>query len=73
MVDKSEPIKVGSIPEEYSYIASLRCDRCGDAYRVVRQSLLVGGTVPMDAIEIICRTCEQEKHLLFDIASFFGK
>jgi hypothetical protein len=73
MEDNTQPIKVSAIPEEYEHIASLRCERCGGAYRIVRQALLVAGDAPMDAIDIVCQTCGQEKRLLFDISSFFGK
>jgi hypothetical protein len=68
-----EPIKVDSIPEEYDYIAGLRCDRCGGGYRVVRQALLLKDGNAQDAFEVVCRTCGQAKGILFDISSFFGK
>jgi hypothetical protein len=73
MNDPSQPIKISSVAEEYEHIASLRCERCGGTYRIVRQTLLVAGDTPMDAIDIVCQTCGQEKRLLFDISSFFGK
>ena len=68
-----QPLKMNSIAEEYEHIASLRCDRCGGAYQTIRQALLVEGGTPMDAMEIVCQTCGQEKRLLFDISTFFGK
>jgi hypothetical protein len=73
MNDPSQPLKISSVAEEYEHIGSLRCERCGGGYRIVRQTLLVAGATPIDAMEIICQACEQEKRLLFDISSFFGK
>ncbi len=68
-----EPIKVDSIPEEYDYIASLPCDRCGGRYRAIKQALLIKGESASDAIDIVCQTCGQEKQVLFDISSFYWK
>ena len=73
MEDTSQPLKVNSIPEEYAYIASLRCEKCGGPYQTMKQSLLIKGTTSLDAIELVCQACGQEKRLLFDISSFFGK
>ena len=70
----SAPLKVNSVGEEYAYIATLACSKCGDRYRVVRQSLHAPpGRVPMDIIEIICLQCAQSGSLYFDISSFFGR
>jgi hypothetical protein len=68
-----QPRKVNSVAEEYQYINSLKCERCGGTYHVIRQSLLINGPAPMDAVEIVCQTCGHAQNLLFDISSFFGK
>jgi catechol 2,3-dioxygenase-like lactoylglutathione lyase family enzyme len=70
----SVPLKVGSVAEEYAYIAGLACSKCGGPYKVVRQSLDAPrhGT-PMDVIEIICLNCGQSGSLYFDLSSFFNK
>jgi hypothetical protein len=73
MEDNPRPLKVDSIPEEYDYIASLRCDRCGGVYRAMKQALLINGDAAMDAIDVVCQACGQGKHLLFDISSFYWK
>jgi len=65
---------VGSVSEEYVYIASLKCSKRGGPYRVVRQTLSAPpGRPPMDIIEIICLQCGQSGSLYFDISSFYGK
>jgi hypothetical protein len=70
----SAPLKVDTVGEEYAYIATLTCSKCGDHYRVVRQSLHASpGRVPMDIIEIICFQCGQSGSLYFDISNFFGR
>lgn len=70
---QNPPLKVNSVAEEYRHIDSLRCDRCNGTFHTIRQSLLLKGPVPMDAVEIVCRTCGHEQNILFDISSFFGK
>jgi hypothetical protein len=70
----SAPLKVGSVGEEYAYIAGLTCSKCGGRYNVVRQSLDAGrDRAPRDVIEIVCLSCGQSGSLYFDISSFFSK
>ena len=70
----AEPIKVDSIDEEYQYIATLTCSRCGGHYTVTGQSLLLPpDRPPMDIIEIICVQCSQSNSVSFDISTFYGK
>lgn len=64
---------VNSVAEEYAYINTLKCRRCGGTYHVIRQSLLINGPKPMDAVEVVCQTCGHSQSILFDISSFFGK
>ncbi|MEO5953548.1 MAG: hypothetical protein ABIQ44_13870 [Chloroflexia bacterium] len=73
MNNPPQPLKVNSVAEEYQHIATLKCERCGGTYHVIRQSLLINGPTPMDAVEIVCQTCGQAHNFLFDISSFFGK
>jgi catechol 2,3-dioxygenase-like lactoylglutathione lyase family enzyme len=70
----SSPLKVDSVAEEYAYIGTLRCSRCGEHYQVVRQSLSAPqDRPPMDIIEVVCLQCGQSGSLYFDISSFFGE
>ncbi len=68
----STPLKVGSVAEEYAYITSLSCSRCGKPYQVTRQSLSAPpDRIPMDIVEVICLQCGQSGSLYFDISKFF--
>jgi catechol 2,3-dioxygenase-like lactoylglutathione lyase family enzyme len=70
----SDPLRVDSVADEYSYIAALPCSRCGGHYQVARQSLSAPrDNTPMDIIEVVCLQCGQSGSLYFDMSSFFGK
>lgn len=63
-------IKVNSIPEEYSYIDTQRCE-CAGQYEKLSQAVFPDQK--MDEIKVVCKSCKKEKSFYFDISSFFGK
>ena len=68
----ADAIKVRSIPEEYAYLAKLRCN-CGGRYDGETQALLEVHGVMYDRLDVRCVKCGDGRSLLFDISSFFGK
>lgn len=70
--DMSNAIKVTSVAQEYACLAKQRC-HCGGRYNRNTQALLDVGGKKYDQLSISCAECGEEKQLLFDINSFFGK
>lgn len=70
--DVSNAIKVSSVAQEYAYLAKQRC-HCGGKFNRNTQALLEIGGRHYDQLSISCAECGDEKQLLFDINSFFGK
>lgn len=71
-INVSQVIKVGSLPEEYAYLAKQRC-ACGGTFTREAQALLEIGGKKCDQLSVRCQKCGTEKRFLFDISSFFGR
>lgn len=73
-LDYQEAIPVGSVREEYDYLAAHPCPLCGGQWKIRVQALLQDARGRhCDRVDAVCRQCGERKFFLFDIESLFAK
>lgn len=68
-----EIMKVNEVREEYEYIKTQTCDKCGvkGRYKMEMQRLVDNGGCMCDELDCICVECGAKKTFVFDVSKLF--
>ncbi len=70
---KPEIMKVNEVREEYAYINTQNCDKCGakGSYKMEIQRLVDNRGLMCDELDCVCVECGAKKTFVFDVSKLF--
>jgi hypothetical protein len=72
-VNPQKALAISSMSGEKYYLSGARCESCGaiGSFAVNRQSLR-SDPIPVDRLDVKCKSCGEAYSLYFDVSSFYG-